>query len=140
HAEIVAQTIEPVREGGVTRWRAELAIGDARRLIAEIVRGDIEIVPSHSDRIILSATSAAPEEEAAQLRVRLERTGDVIRITDQFPPRTPWTIDFSECLPLTEGRGDYRYSKVRLTMRLALPRGLIIFAHSMDGSVNDRGY
>lgn len=139
-AEIIEQTIEPVRDGGVTRWQAELTPGDARRLTAEIVRGDIEIVPSNSDRITLTATSDAPEDEAAQLRLRISRMGDMLRITDQFPARTPWTIDFGECPPLADGRGDYRTSKVRLTMRLAVPRQFIIFAYSMDGRVNDRAY
>lgn len=124
----VRQTAPPIS------WAGHMVQDDT--LVIDIVRGDVRITSSQTDRADLRITRVGVRSDPASVRLRVDSTANGVRLETLFPPRyRNASGEEHECLPPDRGRGDFFHSDVTTDVVVRVPRGVAVTVKQMAGRV-----
>lgn len=107
---------------------------DGQVLFADLIRADVDISTSPSNRLEIKVDAEAPSTDLARIRLRISTAADGVLMTDLFPARTGLT---KECLPPPSERGDIWVVTSRLKVAIRLPRTMTTRVQVREGRVID---
>ncbi len=132
------QTIEVLAGSRPDRaeWRWQQPSSEVRSLDIDLVNATVVIFPTEGAQVELTISGADQASSYAVRLVILETAGR-FRVEDRYPPRSVLASSI-ECLPPNGERGDFWHYARPLTVRLLVPRGMVVTARTMAGAVVDR--
>ena len=110
-------------------WIWESPDRDHRRLVIRLVRGSVEI-RRREGPVRVEVSRSADRSDPLEAAVNVSEQYDQILISDRYPMRS--AVNYRECLPPLDARGDFWSSDVRLIAVVWAPQSLPVGVEIME--------
>jgi hypothetical protein len=110
-------------------WTWESLNREPRPLVIRLVRGSVEI-RRRAGPVRVEVTRSARLSDPFEAAITVSERSDQILISDRYPVRA--SVNYRECLPPLDERGDFWSSDVRLMAVVWAPQDLPVKAEIMD--------
>ena len=110
-------------------WTWESPDREQRRLVIRLVRGSVEI-RRREGPVRVEITRSADLSDPFEAAITVSERSDQILISDRYPMRSG--VNYRECLPPLDARGDFWSSDVRLIAVVWAPQSLPVGVEVME--------
>ena len=115
-------------------WTWESPDRDRRRLVIRLVRGSVEI-RRREGPVRVEVTRSADRSDRFEAAINVSEQYDLILISDRYPMRS--AVNYRECLPPLDARGDFWSSDVRLFAVVWAPPSLPVGVELMNEVIHE---
>lgn len=116
-AALLGATVQADNPARSWSWSADAATVETIHI--DIIRGGVEVLDTSKPKIMVTATVEG-SKQVWSANLTLEHDGPNLKIKDHYAVKLPLWLH-KECLPPTDGRGDFWHTDARFKVVISAP-------------------